>query len=216
MRFALRALFVLLLFSDPAPAAEGEANAIFLVAGPELIDPNFRETVVLVTHPREGPPWGVIINRPLEHPLSEVFTEIETLKGRQDVLFFGGPVAYERLVFLVRTSQPPARAVEVLRDVYFVADIGWIEGLLRRPDPTSGLRVYAGYAGWAPGQLQGEIARGGWRVWPADAATVFDTDPARIWPELIKRATTKRTLFAPPPSPRHSPPSRGRGEYSLQ
>ena len=73
-------MLVLLALAAPAPAAEGDANAIFLVAGPELIDPNFRETVVLVAHPREGPPWGVIINRPLEHPLSEVFTEIETLK----------------------------------------------------------------------------------------------------------------------------------------
>jgi putative transcriptional regulator len=216
MRSILRTLFVFVAFSAPAPAAGSDANAIFLVASPELLDPNFRETVVLVTHPREGPPWGVIINRPLEHPLSEVFTEIETLKGRKDVLYFGGPVAHERLVFLVRTSQPPPRAVEVLRDVHFVADVEWIEGLLRRTEPARGLRVYAGFAGWAPGQLQGEIARGGWRVWPADAATVFDTDPARIWPELIKRSATKRTLFDPSPSPRHFPPSRGRGEYSLQ
>jgi putative transcriptional regulator len=55
--------------------------------------------------------------------------------------------------------------------------------------------VYAGYAGWAPGQLQAEIERGGWHVLPADAATVFDKNPANIWPELIKRAATKRTLL---------------------
>ena len=124
-------------------AAEMQANAIFLVASPGLHDPNFRETVVLVTHPRDGPP----------------------------------------------------RSVPVLRDVHFVSDIDTIEGLLQRPEPTRGLRVYAGYAGWAPGQLQAEIERGGWHVLPADAATVFDKNPANIWPELIKRATTKRTLF---------------------
>jgi putative transcriptional regulator len=53
--------------------------------------------------------------------------------------------------------------------------------------------VYAGYAGWGPGQLQAEIERGGWHVLPADAATVFDKNPAEIWPELIKRAGTHRT-----------------------
>jgi len=195
MRFALRVIFILAALAAPAAAAESEANAIFLVASADLRDPNFSETVVLVTHPREGAPWGVIINRPLAHRLSEVFTEIEALKDREDVLFFGGPVAHERLVFLVRTSQPPQHAIEVLRGVYFVADIEWIEGLLRRPEPTRGLRVYAGHAGWAPGQLQGEIARGGWHVLPADAAMVFDTDPGQIWPELIKRAATKRTLL---------------------
>jgi putative transcriptional regulator len=195
MRFAPRILLILVAFAGPAGAAEGEANAIFLIASPGLHDPNFRETVVLVTHPRDGPPWGVIINRPLEVRLSEVFTEYETLKKRKDVLFFGGPVGRGGLVFLVRSPKPPPRAVPVLRDVHFISDIETIEGLLRRPEPTRGLRVYAGYAGWGPGQLQGEIERGGWHVLPADAATVFDKNPAEIWPELIKRAATKRTLF---------------------
>jgi hypothetical protein len=56
-----------------------------------------------------------------------------------------------------------------------------------------GLRVYAGYSGWGAGQLQNELARGDWHVMPADAATVFDKDPALIWPDLIRRATTKQT-----------------------
>ena len=182
------------LWGGAVSAAEMQANAIFLVASPGLQDPNFRESVVLVTHPREGSPWGVIINRPLERRLSEVFTEYESLKDRKEVLFFGGPVSREGLVFLVQSSKPPPRAVPVLRDVYFISDLDWIDGLLQRPEPTRGLRVYAGYSGWAPGQLQREIARGGWHVLPADAATVFEMDPAHIWPELIKRATTKRTL----------------------
>ena len=99
----------------------------------------------------------------------------------------------EGLVFLVRSLKPPPRAVPVLRDVYFISDIDWIDGLLRRPDPTRGLRVYSGYSGWAPGQLQREIERGGWHVMPADAETVFEKDPAQIWPELIQRATAKQT-----------------------
>jgi putative transcriptional regulator len=191
-----RALFILTTMAAgcaAVAAAEMQANAIFLVADPGLQDPNFRETVVLVTHPREGGPWGVIINRPLDHRLNEVFTEYETLKNRKDVLFFGGPVARDGLVFLVRSSKPPPRAVPVLRDVYFISDIDWIDGLLQRPEPTRGLRVYSGYSGWAPGQLQSEISRGGWHVLPADAETVFDKDPAHIWPELIKRATTRQT-----------------------
>jgi putative transcriptional regulator len=175
------------------PASAAEMNAVFLIASPGLQDPNFRETVVLVTHSREGGPWGVIINRPLDYRLSEVFTEYETLKNRKDVIHFGGPVARDGLVFLVRSLKPPPRAVPVLRDVYFISDIDWIDGLLQRPEPTRGLRVYSGYSGWAPGQLQSEIARGGWHILPADAETVFDKDPAHIWPELIQRAATRQT-----------------------
>jgi len=194
MRYALRVLLVVFSFATPAGAAEDSANAVFLVASPVLLDPNFRESVVLVTQPREGGPWGVIINRPLDYLLSDVFTDIETLKGRKDVLFFGGPVAQDGLVFLVRSQQPPPRAVPVLRDVYVISDIEYIEKLLRRPEPMRDLRVYSGYSGWAPGQLHQEIARGGWVLVPADADMVFEDDPARIWPELIKRATTKRAL----------------------
>ena len=157
-----------------------------------LLDSNFRESVVLVTQPREGGPWGVIINRPLDYLLSDVFTDIETLRNRKDMLFFGGPVAQDGLVFLIRSQQPPPRAIPVLRDVYIISDIDYIEKLLRRSEPMLDLRVYSGYSGWAPGQLQEEIVRGGWILMPADADMVFDGDPARIWPELIKRATTKR------------------------
>jgi putative transcriptional regulator len=177
-------------------AAEMQANAIFLVAKRGLQDPNFSQTVVLVTHPRQGGPWGVIINRPLALPLSEVLTDQESLKNRKDVIYFGGPVTPEGLVFLVRSPSPPQRAVPVLHDVYFTGDTEYIDGLLKRPNPTHGLRVYAGYSGWAPGQLQREIERGGWHVVPADADTVFEKDPARIWPELIQRATTRQTGYS--------------------
>jgi putative transcriptional regulator len=189
-------LLALAALVAPADAAEGVANAIFLVASSELKERTFSETVVLVTQPPRGGPWGVIINRPLVQRLSEVFTEYETLKDRKDVLHFGGPVQRDGLVFLVRTTEPPPRAVPVLKDVYFVSDLDWIDGLFRRPEPTRGVRVYYGHSGWAAGQLQMELERGGWHVVPADAETVFDKDPARIWPDLIERASTKRALLA--------------------
>jgi len=190
-----RLVLVTVMFSAAslAVAAENMANAVFLVAKPELADSNFRETVVLVTHPRQTGPWGVIINRPLQHRLSEALPDIESLKGRKDVLFFGGPVTRQGLVFLVRSPKAPPGATLVLRDVFFTSDTDLIDSLLKRPDPTRGLRVYSGYSGWSPGQLQNEIARGGWYVLPADAETIFDKDSALIWPELVKRAATKHT-----------------------
>jgi putative transcriptional regulator len=176
-----------------AASAESPASGVFLVAKREMRDPRFQRTVVLVTQPVGGAPWGVIVNRPLERPLSEVFAGHELLKGRKDVIFYGGPVAPHGLIFLVRAHQPPPRSIPVLRGVYFVSDPDWIEGRLRHPDSLQGLRVYAGYSGWARGQLQNEIARGDWYVLPADAQTVFETEPARVWPELYRRATTRYT-----------------------
>ena len=193
MRRAILALVVLIAWTGAALAAETVANGIFLIAKREMQDPRFHQTVVLVTQPPQGGPFGVIINRPLNHPLTEVFPEQATLKGKKDVLYFGGPVAREGLMFLVRSAKPPGRAVHVLKDVYFTGDIDSIEAFLKRPNPTRGLRVYAGYSGWGLGQLQNEIQRGDWHVLPADAETIFEKDPARIWPDLIQRATAHQT-----------------------
>jgi putative transcriptional regulator len=191
---SLRFLLVAALAAAAFPAAAAEtANAMFLIAGRELVDPNFEKTVVLVTHPEQGSPFGVIINRPLTDRLSDVMPDQPSLKGRKDVLYFGGPVARQGLVFLVRSSNPPPGAVLVLPGVFFTADTDLIESLLKRPNPLEGLRVFAGYSGWGPGQLQREIARGGWHVAPADSKTVFDKDPKGVWPELIERATSKQT-----------------------
>lgn len=182
------------VWSGAVSAAEMQANAVFLVARRGLTDPNFSRTVVLVTHPREGGPWGVVINRPLDVRLAEVLPEYEALKGARDLVYAGGPVARNGLVFLIRSSEPLQGATPVLRDVYFAADPDLVDRLLRRADPMRGLRAYSGYSGWAAGQLQREIARGGWYVLPADAETVFDKEPARIWPELIDRASTRQTV----------------------
>jgi len=199
MRFFLSFFaHVLLLAVPPAAfAAEDAANSIFLVARRGLPDPNFREAVVLVTKPQVGAPIGVIINRPLEQRLSEIFTEFETLKKRKDVLYFGGPVKPDGLVFLVRARERPAGGMSVLKDVYFTGDIGLIEKLLKRRNPTEGLRVFAGYSGWGPEQLQREIARGDWHILPASAETVFRTDPSKVWEELIKRAGVRKTHHVP-------------------
>jgi putative transcriptional regulator len=194
MYFLLRFLIVsaLACCAAVAWAAEGGANAIFLVATRGLVDPNFEKTVVLVTNPPRGTPFGVIINRPLPDRLADAMPDQPSLKGRKDVVFSGGPVAREGLVFLVRAPNPPPGALLVLPDVFFTADVDLIERLLQRKNPLDGVRVFAGYSGWGPGQLQIEIARGDWRVLPADAATVFDKDPKGIWPEMIERAMSKQ------------------------
>lgn len=176
-----------------AVAAEAVANSIFLVAARDLRDPNFKESVVLITQPQGSGPFGVIINRPLAHRVSALFPDNEALQGRDDVVYFGGPVGRQSLVFLARTRQAPPRGTRVLNDVYFTPDSAWFDSMLKRADPLQGVRVYAGYAGWAAGQLQNEIERGGWHVVPADADTIFDKDPATIWPELIQRATQRMT-----------------------
>ena len=197
MRLFLSIVGLTVVLAAPAAAvsAEDAANGVFLVAKRGLRDPNFRETVVLITKPQDGGPFGVIVNRPLEMRLSQIFSEFESLKDRKDVLFFGGPVKPNGFVFLVRSNERPPRAMSVLKDIFFTGDTELIEKLLRRPNPTDGLRVFAGYSGWGPGQLQQEIARGDWLIVPASAETVFTKNPGGLWQELIKKAGVRKTQF---------------------
>lgn len=177
-----------------ASEIEALANGVFLVAKPELEDPNFRQTVVLITQPEPGGgPIGVVINRSSERRLREVFPDNAQLAASDERIFYGGPVRRSVLLFVFRASTAPAASLHVLDDIYLSGNGTLLEELLARPEPTRDLRVYAGYSGWAPGQLQAEIARGGWVVVKAQVSLIFSQDPASVWGELINRAALRRT-----------------------
>lgn len=196
---SFRALFLLTLLLvagaavRPALGAGLVANGIFLIARPGMDDPNFSKTVILVTLPEGGAPLGVIINRPLKQRLSDLFPDFKSLKDKTDPIYFGGPVELPLVSFLVRSTKAPDDALPVLHDVYFSTSHDLFEKLMKRSDPTANVRVFAGYSGWARGQLQMEIKRGGWYTLPADAKTIFEKDPVKMWDKLVERASREKT-----------------------
>lgn len=173
------------------PPGRGEkahpAKGQLLVASRQLADPNFAESVVLLTAYDDQHALGVVINRPSRVPLAAALPQVEALRHRADRLHVGGPVGRDRMLVLIRSAAPPAAAQPVFDDVYVSGNIDTLRAALGRRGRAERVRAFAGYAGWAPGQLDAEIARGDWYVTPADAAMVFDTAPLEIWPTLIKR-----------------------------
>ena len=163
------------------------ANGLFLVAKPGLLDPNFRQTVILVTQAQDYSTVGVIINRPTSVKL-EPFLRDKELAGRfQGTLFAGGPVMREVVVSLFRSEAPPeAPAFHVLKDLYLSLHPQNLQMLLEGSDRR--YRLYAGFSGWAPRQLQSEMQRDGWYVLPADIETVFRDSMEGVWQELVNRA----------------------------
>lgn len=172
---------------EPAPSLTGR----LLVARESLRDPNFAQTVVfMLQHDTEGA-MGLVINRPLAlAPLGELLEEMgdggEGLDGEIE-LHYGGPVEPGRGFLLhsdktmLDSSQALPGGFALTSDPEMLRRIG--EG--RGPD---GFRFLLGYAGWAPGQLEGEITRGSWWHIEADPQLVFDQDEASIW----KRALAAR------------------------
>jgi putative transcriptional regulator len=191
----LLALVALLAAPLAAPAQTdepAEREPVLLVASPDLQDPNFAQTVVLVMFPAGGGPLGVILNRPTPFRLGELFPQDPVLKTREDPVAFGGPVRLEALSFLFRADREAENTLHVMGDLYLSGNADVLTGLLGRP-PGTIARYFVGYSGWSPVQLEMEIERGAWYVLPADLDTILKADPKRMWKELLLRATAVKT-----------------------
>ncbi len=184
----LAALTVVIPFQGDAKQEEPRAG-IFLVAAPSLLDPNFSRTVVLLVHHGPDGTLGVVVNRPTEVPVARALPEVKGVAGRSDPLFRGGPVAGHTLVLLLRSGAPLSSASRLLEDVWVSFSPEALSWLIEREGAGATFRAYAGYAGWAPGQLQSEIERRTWYLVRADSGTLFDTDPQAVWEEMVRRAS---------------------------
>lgn len=189
----LRALLALLAACALAAQAQqpAPANSLLLIAKPTLLDPNFARTVVLVTQAEDASTVGVILNRPLQEPLQSFLPEGLSGEHYRDRVFQGGPVMRRVILSVFRSAAPPAApAFPVLKDIWLTMHPVNIRALLA--DPARQYRLYAGFSGWAPNQLQSEFMRDGWHILPADAETVFRKDTGGMWEELLRRAAKPR------------------------
>lgn len=168
-------------------------TAVFLVARADLPDSNFRDSVVLVMNNIGPAPVGVIINRPTRIAVSLLFHDLEPLAQLDDKFYFGGPVQVASVSFLFRADTPPEHAIQVLDGVYVSTDQELLRKLLGRDKPMDGLRIFIGHSGWAPGQLEAEIARGDWTLAPAETDAIFDGKSQHPWPEEQTPDTAHRT-----------------------
>ena len=179
MTRALAALTLALACAQGAAQDAPAANGVLLVARPGMADPRFARTVVLATQAEEGHTLGVVLNRPTS----------ASHEGRP--LWFGGPVLERSIVALFAADAPPtAAAFHVLKGVYLTMQPQVIDAL---PSGQSRYRLYSGFAAWAPGQLERELAEGAWYVLPAEERTLFRESVEGLWEELVERAQGART-----------------------
>jgi putative transcriptional regulator len=197
LRAAALLAAALALGATAAGAQELPDRGFFLVAKPSILDPNFSRTVVLIAHAPDGGTVGVILNRPTKQSLADILPGNAQLARFTEPLYFGGPVERMALFAAFRGDASPGESFPVIEDVHIALHPETVEQLLRKP--PAALRFFVGYAGWAPGQLKGELARGDWWVVSADADTVFRKDTATLWDDLARRARSVTALRAAAP-----------------
>jgi len=180
----LLAALLLLAGASWLTAAEDtkRLTAILLVAKGELRDPNFADSVVLVMNNLGPAPVGLVVNRPTEIPVARLFPDLKQLTQLHDKVYFGGPVDLESVWFLFRAEKAPEHAIQAFAGIYVSSSRDLLERLLGRAKPMDGLRIFIGHSGWAPGQLEAEIARGAWTLERADSDSIFKRKSEHPWP----------------------------------
>jgi putative transcriptional regulator len=154
-----------------------------LIAGASLWDPNFRRTVVLVGHHDEEGAVGVVLNRPTETTVAEAAPPLVDLVGGDEPVFVGGPVQPQSAVVVADFEHPEAARLIAFGTVGFLPDESDPEVI----GPIRAARLFAGYTGWGPGQLEDEIGEDSWIVEPAAPADVFTEDPDHLWEDVLRR-----------------------------
>jgi len=175
------AALLFLLAALPAGAQRAEPpNGILLVAKPSLTDPSFRETVVLVTQAPDASTVGVILNRPAG----------KNHEKTGEPMYAGGPVMTQVTVALFAAERAPVASFHVLQGVYLSMHPQNVGALPSRPGQR--VRFFAGFAGWAPNQLQRELQLDAWYVLPVTEEILFRADTRGLWKELFEKARGSR------------------------
>jgi len=155
-----------------------------LLASPALGDPNFARTVVLVAEHAPAGALGLVLNRPTDALVGEAVDELTSIVDEDDPVFAGGPVG-EDAVMVVAEFDDPAMAADLI-----VEDLGFLPAdsdLDKVAIATRRARVFAGHAGWGPGQLDSELDEGSWIVVAAQRDDVFTEDPDELWTLVLER-----------------------------
>jgi putative transcriptional regulator len=168
-----------------------------LLAGPTLLDPNFRRTVVLIVEHTEEGAMGLVLNRPSTATVGDAVPDLDWLTESEEPVYVGGPVAPNGVIVLAEWDDPGHAAV-LVED-----DLGFVPG--EAPDPEQMLnavrraRVFAGHAGWGPGQLEDELAEEAWIIEPPQRSEIFTEDPDGLWSHVLRRKGREFALLSTMP-----------------
>jgi len=193
--FRIATLLALLMLA-PLAGAQGQDDAIILIAHPAFRDLEYRQTVLIAAPAPNGGHVGVILNRPTRRSLGSLFPEHEPSKKVVEPVFYGGPFSRGALVALVRADAAPgAGSVLLMKNLYLAFRANTIDHVIETTPNEA--RYFVGYVGWRPGELRGEIDRGLWTVANADLDLIFRKDTEGLWEELLQQS--KRIRAALPP-----------------
>jgi putative transcriptional regulator len=179
-------------------AAQQIGKGVLLVAARDLPDPNFAETVVLLTHYDAKAAMGLILNRPARLPVTALLKEWKSAQTHAETVYAGGPVERGAILALLKAAVAPDGAAPVLQNIHLLRTRDSLDAALANGNGPSTLRLYLGYAGWGEGQLDREVRMGAWRLERATPDLVFAKDVPSLWRRLMDRSESTLARLTTP------------------
>lgn len=178
------------MFGKPHQAAKGK----LLIANPFMADPNFKRSVVVLAEHNADGTVGFVLNHRLDVKLNDVAADLPVFDTH---LFYGGPVQMDTLHFLHAYGELVPDCQEVCEGVFWGGNTEALKVLLDngqvKPD---GIKFFAGYSGWAPKQLDGELDGKSWIITPAESGIVFEQNPDNLWRRTLRSMGEEYAMMA--------------------
>jgi len=175
--------------------ANASLAPVLLVSMPQMLDPNFSKTVVLLAEYGAHGAFGLVLNRRMDEPAMSIVTSDDPLDIHPSLhLYTGGPVEPTRAWILTAKREFDPEALEVMQGVYLSASPTLVRKTLESA-PEPGVRMVVGYAGWGSGQLDVEIAQGAWLLAPVQADLIFETSSDAMWEAAIRRLWAEPSML---------------------
>jgi putative transcriptional regulator len=185
-----------------AMIASAPTKGRLLLATPPLEDPNFDRTVIYVLEHHDEGALGLVLNRPSPEELGDALSAWAQLQSDPSLVFVGGPVEPDALIAIARMREPTTGEVDPEHLAPLSGDLASAD-LAADPDDVipsiSALRVFRGYAGWGPGQLEGEIEAGAWLVLDPEPTDLFTEEPDELWRAVLRRQPGRLAWLAMAP-----------------
>jgi putative transcriptional regulator len=199
---ALAFLLFLLVGASCLPAQSQSPDDLavgkVLVAARDLPDPVFGESVILLVHYDKTGALGLMVNHRTRIPISQALSGLKEAARHSDPVFVGGPVDLSAVFALLRAPAKPDGAGVVLGHTYFISTKPGLLRALAKSSNPSDFRVYLGYCGWAPQQLEAEVSQGRWYIFDGSEGLAFDAKPKTLWTRLIARTEGRLALLTLP------------------
>jgi len=158
-----------------------------LVTPHDAPDPLFAESVIVLVQYSGDGALGLMVNKRTTVPVSRALEGVTAASKHSEPVFVGGPVQLDTLFALARATVRPEGAAGVFGNIHFISTKAALEKALAAASNPGGLRIYAGYCGWGPHQLENEMRLGGWYIFDRSEDLTFDADPGTLWTRLEKK-----------------------------